>query len=50
MEIEPIKINSPPVLDLVNWVAKNPDRATQVGAGLVVIGGLILLLDALFRS
>lgn len=50
MQIEPIKIYTPPALNLVNWVLENPKKAAQVGATLVAVGGLILVLDAIFNS
>jgi hypothetical protein len=50
MQIEPIRVNTPPVVNLINWVAENPKRAAQVGAGLMVVGAMILILDAIFRS
>ena len=36
------------ILDLLDLVAKNPERAGQVGAGLVVVGAAILILVAIF--
>ena len=40
----------PPILSLIGWVAENPQRAAQVGAGLIVVGAAILVLVAIFSS
>ncbi|MGD0202480.1 MAG: hypothetical protein ABSC20_01065 [Candidatus Bathyarchaeia archaeon] len=50
MEIQNRNTNAAPVANLVDWVAKNPTKATEVGISLVIIGGFIVLLDALFKS
>jgi len=50
MEIQNRNANTSPVVDLVSWVAKNPNKATEVGIGLALIGGFIVLLDYLFKS
>lgn len=42
--------NTPPILSLINWVADDPQRATQVGASLIGLGVAILVLAAIFSS
>lgn len=39
-----------PTLSLISWVAENPKKAQQVGAGLIVVGVAILVLAAIFSS
>lgn len=50
MEIQTRKTESAPVADLVSWVAENPNKATEVGISIAIIGGFIVLLDALLKS
>jgi hypothetical protein len=39
-----------PILRLVDLVAENPQKATQVATGLIGFGVLILFLAAIFSS
>jgi hypothetical protein len=50
MQTYTLKARSPPTLDLITWVAEEPQKATKVGAGLIVVGVAILILAAIFSS
>ena len=40
----------PSMLSLIAWVAEDPQKAAQVGAGLIGLGVAILVLVAIFSS
>jgi len=40
----------PTTSSIINWVAEDPENAARVGAGLIVLGGAILILAAILSS
>ena len=36
------------ILSLLDLVAKEPEKAVQIASGLIVVGGAILILAAIF--
>jgi len=41
---------TPDILSLIDLVAENPQRASQVGASLIVLGVAVLVLVSIFSS
>ena len=41
---------TPSILSLIDLVAEDPQKAAQVGVGLIVVGVAILVLVAIFSS
>ena len=42
-------VQASPIARLLFWAYENPEKALEIGAEIVVVGGLIWFLGALFK-
>jgi hypothetical protein len=45
-----VKTPTPPIISVIDFVAKDPENAAKVGIGLIVLGGALLVLASIFSS
>jgi len=45
-----LKAPTPPIVSVIDWAVKDPENAAKVGVGLIILGGALLILAAIFSS